>query len=300
MSVVVCTYNRNGLLTQLLKSLVDSEGTENIAWELVLVDNRSTDRTREVADEYSKRLPVRYYYEPRQGKCHALNRAIEVAQSGLQLFVDDDVVVEPHWLQTFWKESQAHPEHGWFGGRIKPAWGDSLPEWYSSDTAAAFSGYFGDYDLGPVSRAYASTDKLPLGASLAIRRNVFEKVGTFRTDLGPRGKLRGVGDETELLERAIRAGFRGWYAGTATVFHHVGNTRLRLSSFVSYGIGKGLNQYRMGIEDGHRGTPLRACWHLVRGGVQCLKGRGDRMRLSLIRCGIEIGRFQAARNGASR
>ena len=299
-SIVVCTYDRRHLLNSLLGSLVELEDVPDAVWDIVLVDNNSSDGTRELVHEYAGKLPIRYVYEPQQGKCHALNRAVETAKSALLLFVDDDVVVEPSWLATFWEESQAHPECGWFGGRVKPDWGDGWPRWYSSETAAAFSGYFGDYDLGPVSRIYEKEDKLPLGACLAIRRAVFDDVGGFRLDLGPRGKLRGVGDETDLLQRAARAGFRGWYTGTATVFHHVGNARLRLSSFVTYGIGKGLNQYRMGIEDGHRGTPLMACWHLLRGGVQGLKGRGDRMRLSLIRCGIEMGRYQAARDNLCR
>jgi glucosyl-dolichyl phosphate glucuronosyltransferase len=293
-SVVLCTYNRSNLLECLLDSMAAMTIPVGLSWELLVIDNNSSDDTRTVAERYRERLPVSYYFEVCQGKCHALNRGLQEARGDLLLFLDDDVSVAPDWLRTFTAEA-ADTRYSWFGGRVKPDWRGALPAWYREETAPAFSGYFGDYDLGERPHAYRPGEKLPLGASLGVRRTVFDRVGGFRLDLGPRGKLRGVGDETELLERAIGAGFEGWYVGDTTVLHHVDAHRLRLGGFVNYGLGKGINQYRMGVEGGRAGSVPRAVSQLLRGLFQLAKGRGDRMRLCLINYGIEMGRRRAAR-----
>ena len=297
-SVIVCTYNRSRLLERLLESMAAMAVPEGLAWELLVIDNHSRDATPVVAERYAARLPLAYRFEARQGKCHALNHGLREARGDLLLFLDDDVRVAPDWLRVFTTAAD-DASYGWFGGRVKPDWQGTLPGWYRAETAPAFSGYFGDYDLGERPHAYAPGEKLPLGASLGVRREVFDRVGGFRLDLGPRGKLRGVGDETELLERAIAAGFPGWYVGDTTVLHHVGPERLRLSGYVNYGIGKGLNQYRMGVEGGRAGSLRRAGSQVLRGLYQLGKGRGDRLRLCLINYGIEIGRSRAARHGVA-
>lgn len=297
-SIIICTYNRSGLLDKLLSSMVNMTVPSQLDWELLVVDNNSSDNTRDIARRYADQLPLTYIFEANQGKCYALNHGLKEAKGDLLLFADDDVVVDSDWLDAFIKAAE-NRDYSWFGGRMKPDWECALPAWYHPETAPAFSGYFGDYDLGDISKAYTINDKLPLGASLAIRKAVFDRVGEFRLDLGPRGKLRGVGDETDLLERAIAAGFDGCYVGETRVLHYVGEERLRLAGYINYGLGKGINQYRMGTEEGRAGTFATALWQLVRGGVQLLKGRGDRMRLCLINYGIEMGRRRAARENHS-
>lgn len=282
------------MLDSLLSSILEMSIPQHIVWELLIVDNNSTDDTRMVAEHYNEKLPLTYISETKQGKCFALNHSIKKAKGDLLLFCDDDVIVEPDWLSAF-VEAAENRGYSWFGGRVKPNWKNAKPPWYREETVAAFRGYFGDYDLGESSRVYKKGDKLPLGASLAIRREVFDKIGEFRLDLGPRGKLRGVGDETDFLERAIAAGFKGWYVGNTKVLHYVGKERLSLVGYVNYGLGKGINQYKMGVEKNRQGTFKVACWQLVRGMIQLLKGRGDRMRLCLINYGIEMGRRRAKR-----
>lgn len=293
-SVIVCTYNRSILLEKLLDSLVAMSVPDGIIWELLVVDNNSNDGSKDVAKRYIDRLPLVYHFEIQQGKCYALNRGLKEANGELLLFLDDDVQVVSDWLCRFSGVAEDR-RYDWFGGRVKPDWREGPPGWYRAETAPAFRGYFGDYDLGVRSHAYIEGEKLPLGASLGVRRRVFDRVGGFRVDLGPRGRLRGVGDETELLTRAIGAGFKGWYVGDAAVIHHVGVERLRLSGMVNYGIGKGLNQYRAGVDTERTGSIWRAGSQLLRGVYQLAKGRSDRMRLCLINIGIEIGKRRAAR-----
>jgi glycosyltransferase involved in cell wall biosynthesis len=294
-SLIVCTYKRAFLLSRLLSSICELEMPKELNWELIVVDNNSKDNTRQIVEKFQASLPMRYFLEEKQGKTYALNRALSFANGELLLFTDDDTILHPEWASAFIDAGTRVTDAGWFGGRVKPDWSASPPVWYREETAAALSGYFGDYDLGPTSRLYSSDDKLPLGASLAIRREVFNTIGNFRTDLGPRGKLRGVGDETEFLERAVSAGFKGYYVAEARVLHHVGPERLALSGFLNYGIGKGLNQYVIGTENGRKGSVVRAAGQLLRAIPQALKGRGDRARICLINVGIELGRTRASR-----
>jgi glucosyl-dolichyl phosphate glucuronosyltransferase len=298
-SLIVCTYNRAILLSQLLSSICKLAMLGELSWELIIVDNNSKDNTRQIVQQFQTSLPVRYFLEEKQGKTFALNRALDAAQGELLLFTDDDTILSPEWASAFIDAAARVSDAGWFGGRVKPDWGAFPPRWYREETAASLSGYFGDYDLGTSSCLYSPGNKLPLGASLAVRREVFNKIGGFRNDLGPRGKLRGVGDETEFLERAVSAGFKGYYAAEACVLHHVGPERLALSGFLNYGIGKGLNQYRIGTENGRKGSMVRATSQLLRAIPQALKGRGDRARICLINFGIELGRIRASREAGT-
>jgi GT2 family glycosyltransferase len=294
-SVVICTHNRADLLEMLLSSAKSLRVARDLSWEFLIIDNNSRDDTRAILARHEGALPLRYELEEQVGKTCALNRALGSSKGKLLLFADDDVVLPTNWLAAFVERAQLSPEFGWFGGRVKPDWNGSPPAWFREETAPALSGYFGDYDLGDRSRPYTELDKLPLGASLAIRRTVFDKVGGFRIDLGPRGRLRGVGEETEFLQRAVAAGFPGYYLADAPVLHYVGRERRKLAGFLNYGIGKGSNQYRLGTEGKRSGSLIRAAEQLLRSVPQALRGRGDRFRICLINAGIEIGRRAAAR-----
>jgi glycosyltransferase involved in cell wall biosynthesis len=295
-AVVICTYNRSVMLGNLLQSLTAAEAVPDIDLRVVVVDNNSSDHTRQVVERFADRLPLKYLFEPRQGKAFALNSAIAaVSEADLLLFTDDDVELPPEWLVRFVEAAREHPEYGWYGGRVLPWWPDGEPAWLREDTRAALAGYFVDYDLGEVSRPYAKGDRWPIGAAMAVRQQVFAKIGLFREDLGPHGRLRGVGEETDLIERAVEAGYKGFYVADACCRHYVDPKRMRLSGFFLFGIGKGLNQYRSEANGRREGSLLEAVGQVVRGGWQLMKGRGDRFRVCLINAGIEIGRRTAAR-----
>ena len=100
-SVIVCTYNRSSVLADTLESFLHLRVPEGVGWELLVVDNNSKDQTREVVEGFAGRLPLRYLFEPRQGKTCALNLALKEAKGDLLLFTDDDVRLDPGWLASF-------------------------------------------------------------------------------------------------------------------------------------------------------------------------------------------------------
>lgn len=250
-SLLVCTYNRSKLLEILLRSVASNSCSGNVSVDRVVIDNNSTDTTQDVIRKYADTLRPIVLIEPRQGKTHALNAGLGAARDmDLVVFTDDDVVLNPDWLQAFIDGAGAHPEAAWFGGRVKPDWNGAAPRWMRAETRPAFRGYFIEYDLGEQSRVYREGDPLPLGCAMAVRREVIDRVGNFRTDLGPRGRARGMGDDTDYIQRAIEAGFAGWYVAEAVCHHHVHPSRYRLIEYYRYGHAKGLNQARWGMTNG--------------------------------------------------
>src|SRR5579862_4590594 len=99
MNVILCTYNRCRELANGLNSVAVSTLPEGVEWEVLVVDNNSVDQTREVMENFRARYAgrLRYLFEPRPGKSHALNAGIRASQSDVLAFLDDDVTVEPTW-----------------------------------------------------------------------------------------------------------------------------------------------------------------------------------------------------------
>ena len=129
-SVIICTYNRAELLTKALASMEQLDVPTNVAWELLVVDNNSNDSTRDVVTDYAQRgkLPIRYLFEPQQGKMHAVNLGINEARGRIVAFTDDDVLFDSHWLDALLKAFEQYNCAG-VGGRVIATWDFPKPKW---------------------------------------------------------------------------------------------------------------------------------------------------------------------------
>src|ERR1700681_3481669 len=101
-TVILCTYNLWGSFAKALESVAEQTFSKSVEWEVLVVDNNSRDQTREVVEEFNRRHPGRFRYllEKRSGKSYALNAGISEARGDILAFMDDDVTVEPTWLQN--------------------------------------------------------------------------------------------------------------------------------------------------------------------------------------------------------
>ncbi len=148
-TVVLCTYNRCLSLAKALESASALRLPSSTEWEVLIVDNNSSDGTREVAEEFCRSFPghFRYLFEPQPGKSHALNSGIRNTTADVVAFMDDDVTVEPTWLQQL-----TDPLHGgsWAGsgGRIVPDQQFVPPRWLSLDERYALA-LLAMFDYGP-------------------------------------------------------------------------------------------------------------------------------------------------------
>lgn len=235
-TVVLCTYNRCRSLANTLQSLSASELPDAVEWEVLVVDNNSDDRTRETIEHFCcKYVPhFRYLFEKQQGKSHALNAGIREARGDIVAFTDDDVVVEPTWLHNLTTALQSGQWVGG-GGRILPEQGLSLPRWLTIDGQYSMGGVLALFDRGDKP---GQLDWAPFGASMAFRREMFEKYGEFRTDLGPPPSgLRG--EDTEFGYRLMAAGERLWYEPSAIAYHCTPANRIRKEYFLGWWFGFG-------------------------------------------------------------
>jgi len=144
------------------------------------------------------------------------------------------------------------------------------------------------FDHGAETRLLGTTEPPPFGASFAIRRRLFEKIGLFRTDLGTGGMGLGRGEETEFLMRARDSGAQGVYVGEALCFHAYDPRRLTPAALYRYGIVCGRSHNAI-VDRPHRGGYGAAASFIVRGIFQMIMGRGDRFRQCIINAGIETG-----------
>lgn len=231
-TVILCTYNRCQSLEKALNSVAASKLPDSISWEVLVVDNNSRDQTRELVEKYCTREPnrFRYLFEGQQGKSHALNAGIRSARGEILAFMDDDVTVEPTWLQLLTSSLTDGPWAG-AGGRIFVERGFSPPTWLAIDGPYAMGGVLVVFDRGDKP---GDLDWAPYGTNMAFRKEMFAKYGGFRTDLGPNPKNEIRGEDTEFGRRLMFAGERLRYEPEAVVFHSVVESRIRKKYFLDW------------------------------------------------------------------
>jgi GT2 family glycosyltransferase len=204
------------------------------------------------------------------------------------LFTDDDVRLGPGWLRAYQNAIRRFPDADYFGGRILPNWGLRKPRWIREEPLPLIDGLLVWYDRGVETRLFGKDEPTPFGASFAVRRRLFEKIGLFHLNLGTGGIALGRGEETEFLLRARKSNKQGIYVGEALCYHAFDRKRLTLSALWRYGIACGRSHNAIALQP-HRGTYTAAAWFVIKGSAQMLKGRGDRLRQCIINAGIEAG-----------
>jgi glucosyl-dolichyl phosphate glucuronosyltransferase len=258
-SVILCTYNRCHSLATALESVAISQIPDSVSWEVLVVDNNSKDKTRDVVAEFGRRYPgrFRYLFETQQGKSYALNTGIRQAHGEILAFMDDDVMVDNRWLQTL---TAIFKDEKWagVGGRILAERTFTPPAWLSLENKYALAP-LAIFDIGTQPGEMVEA---PFGTNMAFRREVFEKIGGFRTDLGPRPGSETRSEDTEFGYRALGAGQRLWYEPSAIVYHSLPAQRLQKRYFLAWWYDKARADIRaFGVPKGTKfyvaGIPLR-------------------------------------------
>lgn len=241
-SVILCTYNRCQRLSKALASVAASVMPASATWEVLVIDNNSKDQTREVIEDFCRRYPGRFRYmlETKQGKSFALNTALKNAQGDILAFMDDDVVVEPMWLQNLVAPLNDKQWAG-TGGRIRPDWSAPPPPWLPLDGPHNLGGMLALFDQGDEA---AALEQPPFGTNMAFRRSVFERYGEFRTDFGPIPGSEIRNEDTEFGRRVMAAGERLRYEPSAVVYHLVPENRLKREYFLAFWFDHGVATVR--------------------------------------------------------
>ena len=222
-AVILSTYNRADRLALALEALLAQVG--GVPYEIIVVDNNSTDQTAAVVEHIAagSNGRLRYVFEPRQGLSHGRNTGIALARAPIIAFTDDDVRVGSDWIAQLKQTFDTHPEIDYVGGRILPHWLAPPPAWLTQAHWAPLA--LQDYGDQPLVSGRERAVCL-VGANLAFRRRVFDLVGLFTPALGRVKDGIGSTEDHDMQLRAWRAGMRGLYVPSLGAVADVTKDRL--------------------------------------------------------------------------
>ncbi len=220
----------------MLNSAIAQDTGGEFTFEVLVVDNNSTDKTRSVVESFANngKTPVHYLFEGRQGKSFALNSGLSEIKGNFFAIVDDDLILPPNYLKTVYEAINARPEIAIFGGRVLPLWRSEVPSWLDEIhwSAIAMADY-GDSEL-------VSDRDNPITLLAGIYRTKDVKaVGGYHNELGvTKGKIGGT-EDADLHTRLWSAGKKGLYLPELFLYHKVEPHRLTKAYHRKWNIGHG-------------------------------------------------------------
>jgi glycosyltransferase involved in cell wall biosynthesis len=230
-TVAICTWNRAALLSKVLAQLTRVQSPTD-GWEVLVVNNNSTDDTESVLDNFAGRLPLRRACEPNQGLSHARNTALGQAKGEYIVWIDDDVFVDLDWLGAYARAIEQHPDAAFFGGPIRPRFEVQPPPWLIagwSDVSAAYAAR----DLGDEAFEFNNRTELPYGANFVIRAKE-QRAARYDPALGRRLTGGALGEETAVIHAILANGGTGWWVPSASVEHWISRERMTISYLRNY------------------------------------------------------------------
>jgi len=204
----MCTYNRADLLDAAVKSVLTQTHSDTPPFELIVVDNNSSDATGKVVARLAAADPrVRYVFEGRQGLSYARNAGVGHARGALIAFIDDDLRADPDWVAAIVRAFDEHPDVDVVGGRVLPMWPSPPPAWLTQDHWAPLA----LADHGDTRFVVTVENPICLIGAGAGRRTMFDAVGPFVTDFQRVQDSIGSLEDHDFILRVLGTGRRGLY-----------------------------------------------------------------------------------------
>ncbi|MEA5537159.1 glycosyltransferase family 2 protein [Crocosphaera sp. XPORK-15E] len=261
-AAIICTHNRDRYLGDAIDSLLAQEGTN---YEILVVDNGSTDTTKQVVESRLSHPRLKYVYEPILGLSVARNTGAKETTAPILAYLDDDAIASPQWLRVLVDAYQNQEKLAIAGGKVTLIWPEEIspPQWISEDLA----GGLGAYDLGDKMVSITNPQLTPRGLNYSLRRSFLEKIGGFDVNLGRVGKKLLSNEELFVTELALTQGWEVAYLPDALVAHNVSPERLKPGWFLRRSWWQGVSEcYREEIA-GRTGIV-----QLGRGGERLIRG----------------------------
>lgn len=251
-SVVICTRNRAELLPDAIRSVLDQDVPRE-TFEVIVVDNASTDRTPAVVRHLDGQGALRYVREPTIGLNRARNAGWKRARGRYVAYLDDDAVAAPGWVRAVRRAFETTPRPGIVGGRVDPVWEAERPRWLSDELAPGLT----IVDWSPGAHFIADVRREWLvGANFAVSTDLLAALGGFHEALGRRGTRLLSSEETFLQQQAIRRGHRCLYYPAMAVRHRVPRARLSKRWFRRRYFWQGVSDATMELIE-HAHSPLQ-------------------------------------------
>lgn len=242
LSVVVCTYNREKYIYNLLKSIAENDFSKKL-YEIVVVNNNSSDNTEAECQRFRTNFPdvdFQYIEEKNQGLSFARNRGIMHTNGDVLIYVDDDALVNREYLQTYYDFFEQNPSVEAAGGAILPQYETQEPEWMTLYTKQLLTAYlYKGNEIKPFGKR-----EFPGGGNAAYRRQVFDEIGFFNTNLGRKGTSLASAEEKDVFDRMRKRKMQIFYLPKAVLYHIIPQRKLEKEYFnqLTYEIGKSERQ----------------------------------------------------------
>ena len=240
LSLVIATYNRAEQLMVTLGS-VAAQSAAPATWECIVVDNNSTDDTRQRIEQFAcehSQLNIHYVFEPKQGLSHARNAGITVGRGDIVAFIDDDERIVQKFIEAYIKMFDFHPDAMAAGGKIIAEYPTGRPRWMSRYAEQPIAN---PIDLGESVRLFPA-GRIPGGGNMAMRRMLFHTIGVFNTALGRTGKRLLGGEESDLFERIAKESYKVYYVPNAVMYHIIPAEKLTRNYFTRLATNTGISQ----------------------------------------------------------
>jgi glucosyl-dolichyl phosphate glucuronosyltransferase len=261
-SVIIPTYNRCTVLQRTLQSVAHLDASPK-AFEVIVVDNGSTDTTRESFESIRSRFPkidFRYFREPIPGLLAGRHRGVREARGDVCAFLDDDVRLSPSWLLAM-EEAFQDPATILAGGPSRPLFECSPPDWlnnfHDENDQGRFCIWLSLFDGGDRSKRVDPC--YVFGLNFAIRKKALVEFGGFNPDLITKSLQRFQGDgEFGLTLKLRRENIKALYHPNASLLHELPAKRLTAEYFEQRGFRQGVcDSYTAARSDS---KPLRSSW----------------------------------------
>ncbi len=242
-SVVLCTHNHADRLRTTLSSLKDLLPPES-PWELLIINNASTDETEQVLSNTGWRpegVTARIIMEPKLGISHARNRGIHESVGKYIVFFDDDETPHTNWLVEYERAIRTWASDA-LGGRIEALFEEgNRPPWLQDELL----GFLGQLSHGLEPKRLTERGTPIFTGNSSYRKAIFEAIGQFDTDLGRKGNDNSGGEDTDLYRRMIDANMNIRWVPDAVIYHRIQSSKLRKAYFLDL-------HFRQGRMEGHR------------------------------------------------
>lgn len=241
-TVAIPTFNGAARLPLLLDRLQEQQDLQKYSCEVIIVDNNSTDQTKNVVESYQHRFccTLKYCHEPKQGAAHARHLAIRESKSDLVGFLDDDNIPEPNWVKEAILFGGSHPHVGAFGSRIQGDFEIDPPQNFDK-----ISFFLAITELGDKPLIYSPQKKmLPPTAGLVVRKNVWIQYVSVNQFLsGPTTDINLNSEDLEILLDMQKAGYEIWYNPLMKITHKIPAARLTRKGLLKTIRGTGLARH---------------------------------------------------------
>lgn len=244
LSIIIPTRNRATYLACALESFTKQSYPANL-FEVIIIDNGSTDNTREVSASYSNRINnLLYYYEPSPGLHVGRHMGMKMSRSDILVYADDDIESFPTWLEAIAKSFQ-DPEVALVGGKNLPKFESEPPDWiwkmWKKDRLGnSILGYLSILDLGDVEKEINPYHVF--GCNFSVRKNILLEAGGFHPDAMPQELIRYRGDgESHISKYILEKGYKALYHPKASVYHLVPSNRMTEEYFCRRAFNQGIS-----------------------------------------------------------